>query len=503
MEGDEVPEDKRRLVERLINKYLIPLIVKKKLPLIAFFLLLDIPWIILATQIEAAQKAEQFLPEDHPLQRVITIMGSEFPSTSTSPAQTAHMIWGIDTIDRTGVDLLRDDKNRGELLYDKTFEFNEETQQHIYDFCDAIKSYELKGVQDIIAANPEATVPEGQVDCVVMDWKDWLEELGHVFPCPKADLDERMTEFLGTEMRTMYGTAKNSEIYGEMIGRDMDTREVNFVSIQVGTVLNQRKSFSNVQLKEYYAEFEDWVAEVNKKGTGKYMPDGHTPQSTANKAFQTIDGDFDGPLWMWMNTQNVFIQSSITGCTIGSILAFSVIWVCTQQIIVAVGAFITIVSILLTVLGMMQAAGFELGITSSISLTILAGFAVDYVVHLAHSFANCLGKTREAKCEEAMKEMGISVLSGMVTSALAASALFGCTLTFFSTFGFFFMNTVIWAWVWANFFFMPLMATVGPQQDTPDWLQFPSRQIKNFMAKREAKRAGTKSEETYANSLNK
>ena len=54
--------------------------------------------------------------------------------------------------------------------------------------------------------------------------------------------------------------------------------------------------------------------------------------------------------------------------------------------------------------------------------------------------------------------MGVSVLSGALTSLGASLLLFFCTLQLFSTFG-----TILLAWLWANFFFIPALGTVGPE----------------------------------------
>ena len=53
--------------------------------------------------------------------------------------------------------------------------------------------------------------------------------------------------------------------------------------------------------------------------------------------------------------------------------------------------------------------------------------------------------------------MGVSVLSGALTSLGASLLLFFCTLQFFSSFGTFFFGTIFLAWLWANFFFIPIL----------------------------------------------
>merc|ERR1712066_801564 len=132
-----------------------------------------------------------------------------------------------------------------------------------------------------------------------------------------------------------------------------------------------------------------------------------------------------------------------------------------------------------SVLAMMRLASYELGTITSICITILAGFAVDYVVHLAHAYNHSSAENRAAKFQEAFDVIGVSVLSGMVTSVLAAMVLLTCSLQFFAKFGFFLIFTVIWAWLWGNCFFMCLMRLVGPEKKTHWFLQLPHSVIHN------------------------
>merc|ERR1711904_651261 len=124
----------------------------------------------------------------------------------------------------------------------------------------------------------------------------------------------------------------------------------------------------------------------------------------------------------------IFIRTAISGATIGSLVAFVVILLATRQVLIAVSSFATIACILISVLAMMRIAGYELGTITSISITILAGFSVDYVVHLAHAYETSSRSNRWEKAQEALELIGVSVFSGMLTSFLAALALLICTL---------------------------------------------------------------------------
>ena len=93
--------------------------------------------------------------------------------------------------------------------------------------------------------------------------------------------------------------------------------------------------------------------------------------------------------WVSMHTQSIYITYAVLGifCAIG--LAYVVLVVATNNLIVASAAVLTIFAVVACVLGIMVLMGWQLGMTESICLTILAGFCVDYIVHLAHSYMEC------------------------------------------------------------------------------------------------------------------
>ena len=76
-----------------------------------------------------------------------------------------------------------------------------------------------------------------------------------------------------------------------------------------------------------------------------------------------------------------------------------------------------------SVIGLVTMAGWELGSIEAILISILAGFSVDYVVHLAHAYSHNYGSSEE-RLINTFSEMGSPVFSGMCTSILVRRCLF-------------------------------------------------------------------------------
>lgn len=434
-----------------------------------FFLLLLIPSAMLASQIKPLSRSEENLPADHPFQRLWTVSGEEFPSSAQTQNTPVHVVWGIRGVDTSGINVLRDGaEKRGQLIWDDSFLFDADAQQHIWNICEEVRKMEVAKLEEFLSRDTDSDQKNGWIDCPLDAWKAWLERPdGPGFPLPLNLVNDEMPAFMASEMVNEF----NQSIPVKekvLLGYDEAEGSVRIVMITVKSQLQSRASHTAADLKQNYELFQEWIDEIN-------APDGRLPAPpSANKAFQTSDGDFNGPNWVWMHTQGLFMQSSISGACVGCILAFIVILVATRQILIASAAFVSIACILVTVIAMMQIAGYEMSTITSICITILAGFAVDYVVHLAHAYNHAEAETRAEKCQEAFDMIGVSVLSGMVTSVLAALALLTCSLQFFAKFGFFLVCTVVWAWLWGNCFFMCLMRLWGPDSTTPWWLQVPN-----------------------------
>merc|ERR1740138_135703 len=164
-----------------------------------------------------------------------------------------------------------------------------------------------------------------------------------------------------------------------------------------------------------------------------------------------------------MNNQGIYVRSAVEGALIGLALAFVVILLATRSLTVSASATLSITCTLVSIMGVIVLLGWQLGTIEAILISVTTGFAVDYVVHLAHAYAQEGGEgTREECVRGAFEEMGASVFSGMATSFMGAAVLLFCQLQFFYKFGVFLIVTISFSWLFANFAFMSAMATFGP-----------------------------------------
>ena len=147
--GKTVP---RRKLEVMVGDSLGMFVIKKKALLVAACLALSIPAIYLTSTVEPSSKTEEFLPSDHPFQRVFTIIGDSFGTSAEDGVSYVSVVWGFgdgredsssNWVDRSGVKLLWDSQNLGKVIPDPNFEFDGDCQKHIFDVCEEARTLDF------------------------------------------------------------------------------------------------------------------------------------------------------------------------------------------------------------------------------------------------------------------------------------------------------------------------------------------------------------------------
>ena len=203
--------------------------------------------------------------------------------------------------------------------------------------------------------------------------------------------------------------------------------------------------------------------EVTRRAYNRYVGLGRKIDDIAEDACgsKVMMTDLEGK-FVFMNNQKIYRTSAVSGALIGVGIAFAVLLLCTWSLTITVLSTLSILSTMMSVIGLTTMMGWTLGTTEAIQISVLAGFSVDYVVHLAHAYSHSRGSRKE-RTTAAFSEMGAPVLSGMITSVLASLPLFLCEIQFFAKFGTFLCFTILFSWTFANFGFMSLVATFGPE----------------------------------------
>mmetsp|Transcript_62599 Transcript_62599/g.168849 ORF Transcript_62599/g.168849 Transcript_62599/m.168849 type:complete len:204 (+) Transcript_62599:1-612(+) len=134
--------------------------------------------------------------------------------------------------------------------------------------------------------------------------------------------------------------------------------------------------------------------------------------------------------------------------------------------------------------------GWSLGVIEAIIYVMVIGLSVDYVVHLADAYLECPEPSNKERARFMVTRMGISVLSGALTSLGLGGVMILCYSLFLVKFGAVIFFVVCKAVVAALVFFTAMLATVGPsgncgsldaifsRKNLPEKMQDPAREVR-------------------------
>ena len=105
-------------------------------------------------------------------------------------------------------------------------------------------------------------------------------------------------------------------------------------------------------------------------------------------------------------------------------MAFIILVLATGNILIALFSILSITLTILCVIGCFVFRGYEVGAIESLSMVFLIGFSIDYVCHLSAHYVHSEERKRYDKATESVRDMGVSIFSGGITTLGSAGFLF-------------------------------------------------------------------------------
>mmetsp|Transcript_28927 Transcript_28927/g.55390 ORF Transcript_28927/g.55390 Transcript_28927/m.55390 type:complete len:1169 (-) Transcript_28927:363-3869(-) len=177
-------------------------------------------------------------------------------------------------------------------------------------------------------------------------------------------------------------------------------------------------------------------------------------------SYQTSD-----KAWSFYFLMDVLIGETISGILLSLFAAFLVIAspLATSNIIMALLSVFTIGMIVMFVFAFVVAMGWSLGGIEAINFVMVIGLSVDYAIHLSEAFVHSPHHDRRSRVVGMLTELGVSVVSGAVSTLGCAFFMFFPENEFFPKFGMFIFVTIALSLILSLTFFPALLATVGPE----------------------------------------
>ena len=420
---------------------------KLQYAILAIFGLIALSSVYLTIQhLPAAESFPDQWPANSPLVRYNRIHQDGFQQLSGDGFVQFHVVWGMDhnaPIDRGDEDPLTDAENRGgTAVYDtkwQTDAMNKDMQVQMVKVCNNIYKFNAPSVEGgkLIAVSPAVCLPHAHQQWCVANNIPWPAITGEDL---YQQLNSKSWTSLGFSARSRHGG------YSFHIDEnDMHYLKAAWVSFDSTLVrLGDSQTFPNDVMKRHDS---DWKAFLGAQDVQAW----HTSEVLSHFVFVTTLSD-----------------SARSGIILSLGITFAALIISTANMLVSVIAMSSIVGSMLTCFAAMALLGWEVSVIESICMIIVVGMAVDYAVHVMHTYSESSYVGRFGKAKQALTEMAPSVVGGAITTVGASLPLLFANMQFFNVFGHFMLILTGCSIAWSIFYLVPLAMCVGPQQGEYD-----------------------------------
>lgn len=168
----------------------------------------------------------------------------------------------------------------------------------------------------------------------------------------------------------------------------------------------------------------------------------------------------------WFYVQEAMNAEVFDGIKLSLFLAFLVLLFATGNILLAAISVSCIIAIVSSVLAFAVCMGWKTSVSEAVIYVMVIGLSVDYVIHLGDAYLECPDEKREDRVQFMVTKMGVSVISGAISSAGAALFMMFCRSLFLVKFGMVICYVISVSVVTSLVFFSAMLLVVGPSGET-------------------------------------
>ncbi|XP_002736516.1 protein dispatched homolog 1-like [Saccoglossus kowalevskii] len=419
-----------------------------------------------------------------------------FKPSMNDRVSNVNIIWGLKNQDLSRCHHT-DYECPGDTIWDDSFDLNPlPAQAALLKFCDRLQGLTDKEIDDLHVRRDLVT-GRPQVKCFIENMDTFYKNITRVngstvnWSLPTSEtkirslMDANPSIFNTSQLHNTYyryfetglgfwltrgytGRANpDNEAFQNYIGEQEDPMDtlstltgndkygtrLRYAAISVTTTL----MFGSIGYNDGIPIIDAWERFINTEMA-------KMPPSVSNGFQCTCEGSFN--LWHWIKVQKTLADSAIKGIIYGIVLAFPVLVIATQNIILGTMATVSIALTTVCVVGVIPMAGWKLGVLESLNLSIIVGLAVDYVVHLAQGYHLSQKEDRLGRLQDTLEHVAVSVVSGAATTLGASLFMLFAQIIFFMQFGIFMFATIGFSLVFSLGLFTTLLGIMGPQGQT-------------------------------------
>lgn len=227
---------------------------------------------------------------------------------------------------------------------------------------------------------------------------------------------------------------------------------VNWMRVRVQTTVPMGKGAYDVQ-----DEYNAWIEYLSDFNTRPVEGEEENSPPPPHPSVRTTGG-----VWVDMATEVAAVEGTKLAILISTGFAVGAIVIFTGNVIIALLALVSLLTIVATVLGFFQIIGWRLGIIEAVSITILVGLSCDFSLHLAEAYSQSTFHGRGNRGKDAVTRVGSPIFAAAFTTFLAVVPMLGCTIQVLAKFGAIIPVCIVLSLFYGLHLFTPLLMMVGP-----------------------------------------
>ena len=197
-----------------------------------------------------------------------------------------------------------------------------------------------------------------------------------------------------------------------------------------------------------------------------------------------LDGWWASESLFFFSTQRGLAAGAVSSALLSIAGAALAVLLMTLNWLVALLAAVAVVAIVLTEVGALIAAGWQLGIVESVVLSVAVGMSVDFVSHVSHGYVFAHhgerdrtrhGATRHderrARAASALGAHGVAFTSAALSTAAVGAIMTLSVTVFYFKFGVLLLVVMAISWSYVLLLLLPLLYHFGPTGDVGDLRQ--------------------------------
>eukprot|EP00933_Yihiella_yeosuensis_P033036 TRINITY_DN26744_c0_g1_i1.p1 TRINITY_DN26744_c0_g1~~TRINITY_DN26744_c0_g1_i1.p1 ORF type:complete len:651 (+),score=92.90 TRINITY_DN26744_c0_g1_i1:1-1953(+) len=347
-------------------------------------------------------------------------------------------------------------------------------QETLLKLCDDLHDASFEGLELQIASKEDlgGTPP---INCIMKDFRDWTrllnaaarhtgeDENTKAFPSSNFCCDDNsdFVRFLKADMPLNKVNANNMQQVGSS-NYEQFQDYVFFDRIKGKLVL--RAIVIEVQLKASFQMVYTEGIELEERWN-KFLSRFANEAATSQPGLAQLPKAIfvtDMFAFHWFRVQASLSNDVFSGIAVSLFLAFLVLVWSTRNLAVATISVMCIISIVASVLAFAVFMDWKTSVIEAIIYVMVIGLSVDYVIHLADAYLECPDEKSEDRVQFMVTKMGVSVLSGAISSLGAAFFMMLCKSLFMVKFGIVIMFTISTSVITSLVFFPALLLVIGP-----------------------------------------